>query len=31
MQKVKFFDGGVFDPNLPEKYAQSFAINNFAG
>ncbi len=31
MQKVKFFDGGVFDPNAPEKYAQGFAINSMAG
>lgn len=30
MQKVTFFDGGVFDPNLPEKYARSFAVSNFA-
>ena len=24
----KFFDGGIFDPADPEKYATSFAINS---
>ncbi|MCI0620892.1 MAG: ABC transporter substrate-binding protein [Acidobacteria bacterium] len=30
MQKEKFFDGVVFDPADPEKYARSFAVNSLA-
>ena len=28
MQKQTFFDGGVFDPSDPEKYALSFAVHS---
>jgi len=28
MQTQKFFDGGVFDPKEPEKYALSFAVHS---
>jgi nitrate/nitrite transport system substrate-binding protein len=30
MQKATFFDGSVFDPNDPEKYARSFPIHSIA-
>jgi len=30
MKKETFFDGGVFDPADPEKYAKSFAVHSMA-
>jgi nitrate/nitrite transport system substrate-binding protein len=30
LQKVTFFDGGVFDPKDPEKYARSFPVHGMA-
>jgi nitrate/nitrite transport system substrate-binding protein len=29
-QKETFFDGGVFDPADPDKYAKSFAVHTMA-